>query len=669
MAKQLFTNNADATIENGISASATTIVLAAGKGALFPSPTGGDYALATLFKNGVVEIIKITARTTDTLTVVRAQEGTTGVIWEANATIQGRATKGTLERFEQNVATGTTSLALGGALAAGNNAVAVGQGSTTVGGYATSVGYQAAASGNDAIAIGASPDALGTGAIAIGNNAQGVLTGSIAIGTTASAAGPASIAIGMDTSITGAGSQSAITIGELSTSSNTQTITMGKSSNTTQANAIAIGTLSTATGTDSSIAIGAYSAASAASAIAQGNTAIASGSNSVAMGSFSAASTSQSIAIGEYAKSSNSAGIVNIGGFAGRAEGSGAIAAWSATTAYTNQSYITISGVLCQCQVAGTSAGTIPSLPSNNGDTFLDGTVLWMKSQSNVNGDSVALGTYAAASEVAIGGSSKGYGVSIGRFSMSNRYSVAMGNSAKAGAGTSIALGRRAQTFDISYSLDITGLPSMHKAYGWNVGSEYTANTGLSGILASEPLDLTGGADWTATTAVKHGHVRKPTTPNGCQYIFGDNDYDIWSDPKLLTYTASSTGATEPTWPTTFGSSVSDGNGDWVCIPNSGTYVMELPCDMLIEEVLFVCYEATAVTVQATISIGTTGNLTKIVNAQPTVGLTANKTVTKWTPAEPVLVPDITIKIDTLATGTQLLGRFMFKGFYTKAWV
>jgi hypothetical protein len=87
---------------------------------------------------------------------------------------------------------------------------------------------------------------------------------------------------------------------------------------------------------------------------------------------------------------------------------------------------------------------------------------------------------------------------------------------------------------------------------------------------------------------------------------------------------------------------------------------------MLIEEVMFVCYLASGVTVQANISIGTTGDLTKILNNQPTVGLTADKTVTRWALSQPVIVPDITIKIDTLATGTQMWGRFMFKGFYTK---
>ena len=93
---------------------------------------------------------------------------------------------------------------------------------------------------------------------------------------------------------------------------------------------------------------------------------------------------------------------------------------------------------------------------------------------------------------------------------------------------------------------------------------------------------------------------------------------------------------------------------------------MAIPADMLIEEVMFVAYKASGITVQANISIGTTGDLTKLVNNQVTVGLTADSTVTKWSLAQPIIVPDISIKIDTLATGTQMLGHFIFKGFYAK---
>lgn len=73
----LFKNNATATLATGINGAATTIVVTAGQGALFPSIAGGDYFYATLVdSSNNQEIVKVTARSTDTLTVLRGQDGT-----------------------------------------------------------------------------------------------------------------------------------------------------------------------------------------------------------------------------------------------------------------------------------------------------------------------------------------------------------------------------------------------------------------------------------------------------------------------------------------------------------------------------------------------------------------------------------------------------------------
>lgn len=79
---QLFANNADSLLDGAIAADSASIALKAGDGAKFPLPTGGDYFLATLFQKvgtneSNYEIVKVTARAGDVLTVVRAQEGTT----------------------------------------------------------------------------------------------------------------------------------------------------------------------------------------------------------------------------------------------------------------------------------------------------------------------------------------------------------------------------------------------------------------------------------------------------------------------------------------------------------------------------------------------------------------------------------------------------------------
>lgn len=95
---RLFTNNAYGNLASGITNVATSVSLGAGEGARFPSLSGGDYFLATLIgydSNGnenAWEIIKVTARATDTLTVVRGQDGTSAVAWNAATRIELRIT-------------------------------------------------------------------------------------------------------------------------------------------------------------------------------------------------------------------------------------------------------------------------------------------------------------------------------------------------------------------------------------------------------------------------------------------------------------------------------------------------------------------------------------------------------------------------------------------------
>ena len=76
-----FTNNATSTLASGINASVTSLTVATGQGALFPT-LSGDYFFCTLANTaGTVEIIKVTARSTDTFTIVRAQDNTSAASW------------------------------------------------------------------------------------------------------------------------------------------------------------------------------------------------------------------------------------------------------------------------------------------------------------------------------------------------------------------------------------------------------------------------------------------------------------------------------------------------------------------------------------------------------------------------------------------------------------
>lgn len=83
MALTLLTaNNAQTVLAAGISASATSLTVNSGTGALFPAVTSGvsffKLTLVDAATGQLSEIVHVTARTGDSMTIVRAQEGTTG---------------------------------------------------------------------------------------------------------------------------------------------------------------------------------------------------------------------------------------------------------------------------------------------------------------------------------------------------------------------------------------------------------------------------------------------------------------------------------------------------------------------------------------------------------------------------------------------------------------
>lgn len=95
-----FTNNATATLAASISTSSTSLTVTTSQGALFPTLGTGDYFYATLTdSSNNLEIVKITARSGDTLTAVRAQEGTTARIYAAADKLELRVTAAALSNF------------------------------------------------------------------------------------------------------------------------------------------------------------------------------------------------------------------------------------------------------------------------------------------------------------------------------------------------------------------------------------------------------------------------------------------------------------------------------------------------------------------------------------------------------------------------------------------
>ncbi len=88
-----FANNAHSTLASGINDSATSITVASGHGARFPTLTGSQFFFATLIDtSNNLEIVKCTARSTDVLTVTRAQESTSARAFSSGDRIELRVT-------------------------------------------------------------------------------------------------------------------------------------------------------------------------------------------------------------------------------------------------------------------------------------------------------------------------------------------------------------------------------------------------------------------------------------------------------------------------------------------------------------------------------------------------------------------------------------------------
>lgn len=95
--KLLFSNNAISSLANSITSVATTMAVSAGHGARFPQPAAGEGFYLTLFQvvNGIEsnhEIVLVTARSIDTLTIVRGQDGTAARAFTSGDQVSLRAT-------------------------------------------------------------------------------------------------------------------------------------------------------------------------------------------------------------------------------------------------------------------------------------------------------------------------------------------------------------------------------------------------------------------------------------------------------------------------------------------------------------------------------------------------------------------------------------------------
>lgn len=98
-----FTNNATTSLAASLTNVATSLTVSTGQGALFPVLGAGEYFWCTLTNvGGIVEIIKVTARATDTFTIVRAQDNTSALAWNTGDRVELRIVAAVLDSMPQS---------------------------------------------------------------------------------------------------------------------------------------------------------------------------------------------------------------------------------------------------------------------------------------------------------------------------------------------------------------------------------------------------------------------------------------------------------------------------------------------------------------------------------------------------------------------------------------
>lgn len=96
-------NNAVSTLASTLSAASTTLGVLPGDGAKFPSIGSGDWFPLTIVNPlGDIEIVKCTARTGDTFTIERAQEGTSAAEFAPGDRVELRLTAAAVEDLKNN---------------------------------------------------------------------------------------------------------------------------------------------------------------------------------------------------------------------------------------------------------------------------------------------------------------------------------------------------------------------------------------------------------------------------------------------------------------------------------------------------------------------------------------------------------------------------------------
>jgi hypothetical protein len=96
----VFKNNAKTTLGADLNDSATSATVV--DGSVFPSLGSGEFFFCTFDDGTNNEIVKVTGRSSNTLTIVRAQDNTSARSFSTGDDAQLRVTAATLEQFMEN---------------------------------------------------------------------------------------------------------------------------------------------------------------------------------------------------------------------------------------------------------------------------------------------------------------------------------------------------------------------------------------------------------------------------------------------------------------------------------------------------------------------------------------------------------------------------------------
>ena len=214
MYNQKFTNNSRCKLGASLALAGLTLTFETGKGDLFSTLAAGEFQFITIDERDVgVEIVKMTARTVDSATIERAQEGTTALDFTISADVFGALTAVTIQEFNDSVianidnafdpallgadAVNVQSGRLNdGALASGIGSVSLGWSAKSSGTYSISIGISSLSSALESISTGRETISSGIGSIACGPYSAATVDYTISHGYTAKATAINAIAIG-----------------------------------------------------------------------------------------------------------------------------------------------------------------------------------------------------------------------------------------------------------------------------------------------------------------------------------------------------------------------------------------------------------------------------------------------------------------------------------------